>query len=56
MTNNEAIGYMLLTCKRLGLDKQLTIDLFHEMTSQFDWKTEEEAEELGFKWLKSIEE
>lgn len=56
MTNDEVIGYMLLACKNLKINKQVALDLFHEMNAQFEWKTEDEAEELGYKWLNSIED
>lgn len=51
MNNDQALGYMLLACKELGIDKKVANDLKREMMYQFDMKTEEEAEERGFKWL-----
>ncbi|MED4766166.1 hypothetical protein ABHN05_11195 [Brevibacillus laterosporus] len=50
MTNREAIGYMLLACKRTGLDQEEVKKLFGEMHYLFDIKTEEEAEEQGYEW------
>ncbi|MBT2695429.1 hypothetical protein [Bacillus sp. ISL-55] len=56
MTNREAIGYMLLACKELNLDKEATKKLFGAMYWQFDLKTEDEAEELGHEWYHSLDE
>lgn len=50
MDNRQALGYMLLACKRLNLDKEQVQELFREMHTEFDFKTEEEAEEMGFKY------
>lgn len=54
MYNRQAIGYMLLACKEIGLDKETARKLYGEMYWQFDMKTEEEAEEQGFKWLHTV--
>ena len=56
MTNRQAIGYMLLAAKNLGLSKEETRKLFAEMYYLFDVKTEEEAEEQGFEWYHSLDE
>jgi hypothetical protein len=56
MDNRQAIGYMLLACKRLGYTKERTRELFGEMYYLFDIYTEEEAEEKGFDWYHSLEE
>lgn len=50
MTNREAIGYMLLACKKAGMTKEQTKKLYSEMYYLFDIKTEDEAEEQGFNW------
>jgi hypothetical protein len=51
MTNREAIGYMLLACKELNLDKEIVIQIRSSMYRQFDMKTESEAEEQGHKYF-----
>lgn len=57
MDNYQALGYMLLACKELDLDLDTVKKLKGEMMMQFDLKTEEEAEEQGFKWYnKALEE
>ena len=48
--NNQALGYMLLACKEVGMDKEQVRLLIREMYFQFDMKTEEEAEKQGFEW------
>lgn len=50
MDNRQAIGYMLLACKEVGIDKDMAKKLYSEMYWQFDIKTEEEAEKQGFEW------
>jgi hypothetical protein len=55
MDNRQAIGYMLLACKEVGLDKETAKKLYGAMYWQFDMKTEEEAERLGFEWYYSLE-
>jgi hypothetical protein len=56
MDNRQALGYMLLACKRLGYNKEQAKKLFAEMYYLFDIYTEEEAEEKGFDWYHSLEE
>lgn len=56
MNNREAIGYMLLACKRLGYSKEEARKLFGEMYREFDFKTEEEAEKMGFDWYDTLSE
>ncbi|OLS37720.1 hypothetical protein [Bacillus sp. MRMR6] len=56
MYNRQAIGYMLLACKEVGLDKEIAKKLYRLMYWQFDLKTEEEAEEQGLDWYYSLEE
>lgn len=56
MTNEQAIGYLLLACKEQGLDKETTRRLYGSMYFQFDMKTEEEAVEIGYDWYRSLEE
>lgn len=55
MTNSQAIGYMLVACKNLKIDKKTASKLESEMNYLFDMLTEEEAEELGDKWLYKVE-
>lgn len=50
MNNREAIGYMLLACKELKMDKETVKRLRSAMYYQFDTKTEEEAEEQGHQY------
>jgi hypothetical protein len=56
MTNREAIGYMLLACKEIGLDKETAKRLYDSMYWQFDMKTEDEAAEQGFQWYCQLDE
>jgi hypothetical protein len=56
MDNRQALGYLLLACKDLKLDKEYVRNLKRAMYVQFDLKTEEEAEEQGFNWYHSIED
>jgi len=55
MDNSQALGYMLLACKKLGFDKETTKKIYGEMYYLFDIKTEEEAEEQGHKWYHSLD-
>jgi hypothetical protein len=50
MDNRQALGYMLLACKDIELDKETIKKLKKAMYFEFDMKTEEEAEELGNEW------
>lgn len=56
MTNRQAIGYLLLAAKEIGLDKEKTKKLFGAMYWQFDMKTEDEAEEQGLDWYYKLED
>lgn len=56
MDNYQAIGYMLLACKRAGLDLDTTQKIYSNMYYMFDMKTEEEAETQGFKWYRDMQE
>lgn len=56
MDNRQALGYMLLSCRELGLSKEDAKKLYGKMYYMFDMKTEEEAEKLGFDWYHSLEE
>ncbi|CAM4393551.1 hypothetical protein [Bacillus manliponensis] len=55
MTNREAIGYLLLACKEVGVDKDTVMKLRDSMYCQFDIKTEYEAEDEGNNWYSSLE-
>lgn len=50
MTNRQAIAYMLLACKQVGLEKEKVKELYQAMYTEFDHKTEEEAEEDAYLW------
>lgn len=54
MYNREAIGYMLLAARKIGLSKDVVKKMYSEMYYLFDVKTEEEAEEQGFAWYYSL--
>ena len=54
MDNRQALGYMLLVCKSLGMDKEQTRKMYLEMLYQFDMKSEEEAEEHGHSWYHNM--
>ncbi|EDP68126.1 hypothetical protein CAT7_11500 [Carnobacterium sp. AT7] len=53
MTNKQALGYMLLACKDLKLDKDQADKLWDAMFKNMDEFTEEEAQEKGHVWLNS---
>lgn len=55
MTNRQAIGYMLLACKKVNFKKDEVRKLLQEMYWEFDLKTEDEAEVYGFEWYYSLE-
>ena len=44
MTNNQAIGYAILTLKKLGVGTEFVQNFEREMIVQLDEKTESEAE------------
>lgn len=54
MDNRQAIGYMLLACQKAGFNKETAEKLYGEMYWLFDLKTENEAEQQGFKWYRSL--
>ncbi|WP_154442579.1 hypothetical protein [Tissierella pigra] len=56
MDNYQAIGYMLLACKKVDLDKDTVKELYSNMWYMFDMKTEEEAEEQGIEWYRGLED
>jgi hypothetical protein len=56
MDNRQALGYMLLACKELNMTKEEARKLYGAMYNQFDFKTEEEAEERGFEWYNNLED
>lgn len=49
MNNLQALGYMLLACKRAGLSREMANKIYREMYYMFDMKTEKEAEEQGLR-------
>ena len=50
MNNSQALGYMMLACKEVGLSKEVADKVYREMYWMFDMKTEKEAEEQGLRW------
>ncbi|MFE8695967.1 hypothetical protein ACFYKT_06345 [Cytobacillus sp. FJAT-53684] len=56
MTNSEALGYMLLACKELRIEKETVRKIRKSMYYQFDIKTEDEADEQGHDWYYTLEE
>lgn len=56
MDNRQALGYMLLACKDIGVDKETVRKLKRAMYFQFDLKTEDEAEERGHDWYNELED
>lgn len=53
MTNRQALGYLLLACKKLGMTKEEAKKICEKMEYLFDALTEEEAEEKGWEWYRS---
>lgn len=56
MDNRQALGYMLLACKKLNMSKEEARKLYAQMYQAFDFYTEEEAEKKGFDWYHSLNE
>jgi len=54
MEKGQALGYMLLACKRLGYSKEEARKVYEEMYQVFDLMSEDEAEELGFAWYDNL--
>ncbi|MEG0450925.1 MAG: hypothetical protein RR595_13800 [Lysinibacillus sp.] len=54
MDNRQALGYMLLACKKLGYTKEQARAMYGEMYWLFDFKTEEEAEDQGNSWYDNL--
>lgn len=52
MTNQQAIGFMLLACKETGLTVEQADKLYDELQYLFDEKTNEQAEKEGFDWYR----
>lgn len=55
MDKNQALGFMLIACEKIGLSKNQASQLFETMSLQFDLKTEVEAEEQGFNWFENAD-
>lgn len=51
MDNYQAIGYMLLACKRAGIALEDVKKIHRGMWYMFDVKTESEAEKQGVEWF-----
>lgn len=56
MDNRQALGYMLVACKKLGYTKEQARKIYGEMYNQFDMKGESEAEEQGFDWYNGLDD
>jgi len=54
--NYQAIGYMLLACKKAGYTKEQAKEIYNNMWYMFDMKTEAEAEKQGLEWYRDLEE
>lgn len=54
MDNSQALGYMLLACKKAGIAREDVEKLFDEMRWMFQCYTVEEAEEKGFQYYDSL--
>lgn len=50
MTNEEAIGYFLVGCKKLDINLIDAGGIMNEMRHAFDELTPEEAVQQGFAW------
>jgi Holliday junction resolvasome RuvABC DNA-binding subunit len=51
MNNSAAIGYMILSLKYLGYNKEQIREAESEMNYQLDMNTEDEAEEIFRKFV-----
>lgn len=56
MTNRQAVGFMLLASKEVGLTKEQVEALVSEMYNLLDVNTNAEAETKGFNWYQEIQE
>lgn len=56
MNHKQTIGYMLLACKQVGMNKKTTNRLLKAMEVQLSTKTETDAETEGFEWLDHLKE
>jgi len=56
MDRQQALGYMLLACRDMGLSSEQVKQLYSSMKGQFDIKTAVEAEVEGVDWFRSITE
>lgn len=50
MTNEEAIGYFLVACKKWDVNLIDAGGIMNEMRLAFDELTPEEAEKQGYEW------
>lgn len=51
MNNSQAIGYMIMAAKSLGMDDKTVKELESEMAYQMDMHAEEEAEQVYMQYL-----
>lgn len=56
MDNYQAVGYMLLACKRAETPLKDVKKIYSNMYYMFDMKTEKEAEKQGFEWFNEMRE
>lgn len=54
MDNYQAIGYMLLACKKAEISLDDVKRIYSSMYYMFDMKTEDEAEKQGLEWYHSM--
>ncbi|MGG3691795.1 hypothetical protein [Heyndrickxia ginsengihumi] len=54
MNGNQAVGYVILVCKEIGLSSDKVKQLHSGMLSQLDRKTPIEAEIKGQEWFQSL--
>ena len=55
MGNGQALGYMLLVCREIGLYNDLVRKIKRAMYYQFDINMEEE-DKLGYDWYNNLDD
>lgn len=56
MNKEQALGYMLLSCKNMNLSQEQVKQIYLNMTHQFNQQTPEEAKKEGEEWFLSTQE
>ena len=56
MDEEQAMGYMLLTCREIGLSIEQVNQIHSNVISQFHQRSPEEAKKQGEEWYRSIQE